>query len=88
MRSRRRGSPKRFRIGRVSVYPHHGAWWVYYRDAGQPVRQKVALVTRMPNRLPLKSIANWCPVPRYFSHSVPRRLPTCENLFSGIMSSS
>ncbi len=43
MRSRRRGSPKRFRIGRVSVYPHHGAWWVYYRDAGQPVRQKVAL---------------------------------------------
>lgn len=30
----------RFRVGRVSVYPHHGAWWIYYRD-GRPVRRKV-----------------------------------------------
>jgi integrase len=32
----------RSRIGRISVYPHHGAWWIYYRDGGRPVRRKVA----------------------------------------------
>jgi integrase len=42
MSARRRGSPKRTRIGKVSVYPHHGAWWVYYREGGRPVRRKVA----------------------------------------------
>ena len=40
-RPRRAPSP-RFRVGRISVYPHHGAWWVYYRDGGLPVRRKVA----------------------------------------------
>jgi integrase len=42
MASRRRRSSKRFRVGNVSAYLHHGAWWLYYRDAGQPVRRKVA----------------------------------------------
>ena len=32
----------RFRVGKVSVYQHHGAWWVYYRDASGPQRKKVA----------------------------------------------
>ncbi|WP_088260531.1 tyrosine-type recombinase/integrase [Fimbriiglobus ruber] len=42
MSSRKKGRPARHRVGRVSVYFHHGAWWVYYRDAGRPVRRKVA----------------------------------------------
>jgi integrase len=37
---KRRPSP-RFRVGKVSVYEHHGAWWVYYRDGGQPQRRKI-----------------------------------------------
>src|SRR5947209_5883833 len=37
MPSRPRGSPARFRVGRVSVYPHHGAWWAYYRDGGESI---------------------------------------------------
>jgi hypothetical protein len=28
-------------VGRVSVYYYHGSWWVYYRDAGKPVRRKI-----------------------------------------------
>jgi hypothetical protein len=40
-RSKRASSP-RFRVGRISVYQHHGTWWIYYRDGGQPVRRKVA----------------------------------------------
>ena len=40
-RPKRSESP-RFRVGRISVYPHHGAWWVYYRHGGQQVRRKVA----------------------------------------------
>jgi hypothetical protein len=40
-RPRRSASP-RFRVGRMSVYPHHGNWWNYYRDGGQQVRRKVA----------------------------------------------
>jgi integrase len=42
MGSKRRSPSPRFRIGKVSVYLHHGAWWVYYRDKGQPIRSKVA----------------------------------------------
>ena len=42
MSHRKRKSSPRLRVGRVSVYLHHGAWWVYYRDGGKPVRQKVA----------------------------------------------
>ena len=37
---KRRSSP-RFRVGKVYVYEHHGAWWVYYRDGGQPQRRKI-----------------------------------------------
>jgi integrase len=33
----------RFRVGKVSGYLHHGAWWLYYRDEGKSVRRKVAL---------------------------------------------
>ena len=36
-----RPSP-RFHVGRVSVYEHHGAWWIYYRDETGPKRKKVA----------------------------------------------
>jgi len=36
------GAHKRTRIGRVSVYSHHGSWWVYYSDDGRQVRRKVA----------------------------------------------
>ena len=42
MSRRKRGSPARMRVGRVSIYTHHGGWWIYYRDRGRPVRQKVA----------------------------------------------
>ncbi len=42
MPSRKRKVSPRFRVGKVSVYLHHGAWWLYYRDGGQPVRRKVA----------------------------------------------
>src|SRR5437879_3152783 len=42
MPSRKRTRAGRVRIGRVSLYSHHGSWWVYYRQHGQPVRRKVA----------------------------------------------
>jgi hypothetical protein len=42
MPSRKRARSARVRMGRVSLYPHHGAWWIYYRDGGAPVRRKVA----------------------------------------------
>jgi hypothetical protein len=42
MSRRKRGSSPRFRVAKVSVYWHHGAWWLYYRDGGRPVRRKVA----------------------------------------------
>jgi integrase len=34
----------RFRVGKVSVYEHHGAWWIYYRDDSGPHRKKVSPV--------------------------------------------
>jgi integrase len=38
--SRKPRRRSRFRVGRVSVYQHRSSWWVYYRDAGRPVRRK------------------------------------------------
>lgn len=32
----------RRRVGRVSYYEHHGAWWLYYRDGESQVRRRVA----------------------------------------------
>lgn len=41
--ARRKATPSpRFRVGKVTVYEHHGAWWLYYRDAGRTERRKVA----------------------------------------------
>ncbi len=40
--AKRRRSPQRKRVGRVSYYQHHGAWYLYYRDGQRPVRQRVA----------------------------------------------
>jgi integrase len=42
MSRRQRGPSQRFRVGKVSVYLHHGTWWLYYRDGGKPIRRKVA----------------------------------------------
>ena len=42
MSKARKRKPVRKRIGKVSVYQHHGAWYVYYRDEEKTVRRKVA----------------------------------------------
>lgn len=39
---RRKKSAQRKRVGRVSYYLHHGAWYLYYRDGDRPVRLRVA----------------------------------------------
>jgi integrase len=38
----RQSPPRRNRIGQVSVFLRHHAWWVYYRADGRPVRRRVA----------------------------------------------
>lgn len=35
---KRRG---RSRVGQVSLYAHHGAWWIYYREAGVVRRRRI-----------------------------------------------
>lgn len=42
MARRKRDSAERFRVGKVTVYLHHGAWWVYYSEGSQRVRKKVS----------------------------------------------
>jgi integrase len=42
MASRKRSPSPRFRVGKVSVYLHHGGWWLYYRERGRAVRRQVA----------------------------------------------
>ena len=39
-RAAQRCRQARRRVGRVSYYRHHGAWYVYYREAGRPVRKR------------------------------------------------
>ena len=33
-------SARRQRIGKVSLYQHHGCWWIYYRESGTTVRKR------------------------------------------------
>jgi len=42
MARRKRRGPIRKRIGRVTLYSHHGSWWIYYRESGKPQRRKAA----------------------------------------------
>jgi integrase len=42
MPTRKQARSARVRMGRVSLYRYQGAWWMYYRDGGVPVRRKVA----------------------------------------------
>jgi integrase len=44
-------SSPRFRVGKVSVYLHHGAWWAYYRDGGKQVRRKIAATRAVAERV-------------------------------------
>ncbi len=37
----KRSTIPRSRVGRISVYPHHGTWWISYRDGGRQVRREV-----------------------------------------------
>src|SRR5438477_12965513 len=39
--ARRKSATDRVVVGKVSVYLHHTAWWVYYRDGGTQVRKRV-----------------------------------------------
>ena len=41
MGTSRRRKPRRKRVGRVSLYHHHSAWWIYYRDGRQQVRRRI-----------------------------------------------
>src|SRR5262245_24579233 len=42
MARRKRASADRFRVGKVTVYLHHRAWWVYYSEGRERVRRKVS----------------------------------------------
>ncbi len=38
----RRSKPRgRVRVGKVSLYQHHGAWWTYYREGGIGRRKRI-----------------------------------------------
>ena len=50
-RRRRRRRCIRQRIGRVSIYLHHGAWRVYYREDDKPVRRQVGPDERAAERI-------------------------------------
>ena len=51
MKRSRRRSTRRKRVGRVSYYLHHGAWWVYYRDGQRQVRRRVGSDERQAEQL-------------------------------------
>ena len=41
MGNSRKRKTRRGRIGKVSYFVHHGAWYVYYREHGVPIRRRV-----------------------------------------------
>lgn len=43
MARRRKSSPDRIRVGKVSLYLHHGSWYAYYRESGRPIRVRLSI---------------------------------------------
>jgi hypothetical protein len=39
--ARRKRGCDRIRVGKVTLYQHHGAWWLYFSEGTQRVRRKV-----------------------------------------------
>src|SRR5262245_9114651 len=39
---RRKPGADRMRVGKVTLYLHHGAWWVYFSDGAKRIRRKVS----------------------------------------------
>jgi hypothetical protein len=44
MSRRNKACPARCRVGRVSLFFHHGTWWLYYRSQGRQIRRKAASI--------------------------------------------
>ena len=42
-RKSRRSLRTRIRMGRVSIYQHHGAWWIYYREDDRQIRRRIGI---------------------------------------------
>jgi len=42
MARRKRAPADRFRVVKVTVYWHHGTWWLYYSEGGERIRRKVS----------------------------------------------
>lgn len=40
--ARRNRGPDRFRVGKVTLFLHHGAWWIYFSEGTQRIRRKVS----------------------------------------------
>ncbi len=49
--AKRRQRCTRLRIGKVSLYEHHGAWWLYYRDGGKQIRRRIGPDRAMAEKL-------------------------------------
>ena len=79
-KARKRKSPRR-RVGKVSYYPHHGNWWVYYREAGLPKRKLAG-----PDELSAEQVAAQinaqltCAAPTLFSFT-PTTVPELQRAF-------
>lgn len=44
MSRRNKACPARCRVGRVSLFFHHGTWWLYYRSQGLQIRRRAARI--------------------------------------------
>lgn len=42
MSRKKKSASQRQRVGKVAVYQHHGAWYLYYREAGHAKRLRVS----------------------------------------------
>ncbi|MBA3483276.1 MAG: tyrosine-type recombinase/integrase [Pirellulales bacterium] len=81
MRNARKRKPHRRRAGRVSYYPHHGSWWVYYRDGGTPVRKYAGPDEKVAEQVAAQVNAQLaCAAPTLFSFT-PTTVPELQRAF-------
>jgi hypothetical protein len=81
MGHRRTSKRQRRRVGKVSYYFRHGAWDVYYREAGRQVRRRAGDSEEVAGQIAPRSTPSCRP-----RHRPSSRLPSCGSGFSTITS--
>ena len=86
--ARRKRGADRIRVGKVTLYLHHGAWWIYFSEGAQRVRRKVGESLKDAEVLAAQTNLQLAQDAPTLFRSSPSRSPSCASSSWTITSTS